>query len=400
MGSLGVAGVVRWVASSGAAALDELKSDKRRFLKSLPRSSIFKLALAVFFTFASVGFINDLFHPRSSPFYSVLAWSVYDGVGALAFVLVTMQPRRWMVALVPVSIAATIPLMMLILPSYTAPLTVPGDLQRRLILDAVFILVLINAGYVLFLVFIETEGVKHLRIQTELELAERLQTTLVPPVSLRTPYVEAEGRSIPSSQMGGDLADALACDGSVTCYVADVSGHGIAAGVLMGMVKTAVRMALLRGELLDGTLRALQGVLPGLKEPSSYVTFAGLRFDGSGSAEYTTAAHVPILHYRQATHTTERLFIEQFPVGIIPGAEYRAARKACDREDVFVMLTDGIVEATNAGDEEFGLERVERLLLENAARPLADIAEMIIGTASKHGRQIDDQTILLARITG
>jgi serine phosphatase RsbU (regulator of sigma subunit) len=64
------------------------------------------------------------------------------------------------------------------------------------------------------------------------------------------------------------------------------------------------------------------------------------------------------------------------------------------------MLTDGIVEVTNAGDEEFGLERVERLLLENATRPLADIAAMIIGAATKHGRQMDDQTILLARIIG
>jgi serine phosphatase RsbU (regulator of sigma subunit) len=380
--------------------LDELKHDKRRFLRSLPRSSAFKLAFAVFFTFASVGFINDLFHPRSSPFYSVLAWSVYDGLGALAFLLVNMQPRRWIVALVPIAIAATIPLMMLVLPSFASPSPVPGDVQRRLILDAVFILVLINTGYVLFLVFIENEGVKHLRIQTELDLAERLQTTLVPAVSLRTAYVEVEARSIPSSQMGGDLADALACDGFVTCYVADVSGHGIAAGVLMGMVKTAVRMALLRGEALDGTLRALQAVLPGVKEPSSYVTFAGLRFDGSGSAEYTTAAHVPILHHRQDSHTIERLFIEQFPVGIIPGAEYRAARAACSTEDVFVMLTDGIVEVTNEGDEEFGLERVERLLLENSARPLAEIAERIIGAATSHGRQIDDQTILIARISG
>jgi Stage II sporulation protein E (SpoIIE) len=46
------------------------------------------------------------------------------------------------------------------------------------------------------------------------------------------------------------------------------------------------------------------------------------------------------------------------------------------------MLTDGIVEVTNEGDEEFGLERVERLLLENATRPLAEIAERIIGAAT------------------
>jgi serine phosphatase RsbU (regulator of sigma subunit) len=62
------------------------------------------------------------------------------------------------------------------------------------------------------------------------------------------------------------------------------------------------------------------------------------------------------------------------------------------------MLTDGIVDVTNATDEEFGLERVERLLLENAARPL-DLIAQIISDATRHGRQRDDQTILLARIS-
>jgi hypothetical protein len=65
--------------------------------------------------------------------------------------------------------AATIPPMVLVLPSYTATLPMPADLQRWPIWNAVFILVMINTGYVLFLVFIETEGVKHLRIQTELD---------------------------------------------------------------------------------------------------------------------------------------------------------------------------------------------------------------------------------------
>jgi serine phosphatase RsbU (regulator of sigma subunit) len=64
------------------------------------------------------------------------------------------------------------------------------------------------------------------------------------------------------------------------------------------------------------------------------------------------------------------------------------------------MLTDGIVEVTNGGDEEFGLERVEKLLLENAARPLAEIAEIMIRAAGAHGPQMDDQTILVVRIAG
>src|SRR5262249_50232075 len=187
---------------------------------------------------------------------------------------------------------------------------------------------------------------------------------------------------------------------SFTCYVADVSGHGIAAGVLMGMFKTAARMALLRGAQLDEVLREAHGVLPGLKDPGSYVTFAGIRFSQSGIATYSTAGHGPIIRYRHETRAVERLGMEQFPVGLIPAAEYRTGTTRCSPGDVFVLLTDGIVEVASAGDEEFGLDRIERLLLENSARPLAELIDVLLKASRAHGPQLDDQTILLAKVIG
>ncbi len=299
--------------------------------------------------------------------------------------------------LIPAVIAGAV-ILFLFLPSHKNLPAMPDVLRRRLILDAALILALIYVGYSLFVVFIETEGFRHLRDQAEVDLAERLQATLVPPLSLRASWLEVEARSIPSSQMGGDLADALISEDSATCYIADVSGHGIAAGVLMGMVKTAVRMSLLRGEDLGGALRSLHRVLPGLKEPNAYVTVAGLRFRGPLLVEYATAGHLPILHYRHKTRVIGRLSVEQFPIAMIAGADYTAETAECEAGDIFVMLTDGIVEATNTRDEEFGLERIERLLLENAARPLVEIVDAMLDASAAHGPQVDDQTILLARV--
>jgi hypothetical protein len=375
-----------------------VKRDKRKFWGSLPRSSLFKLSLAIFFTFASIGFVNDLFHPDNEPLISLIVWSIFDGLSAVAFLWVgTRSPRR--LALLVAGIVAGVVILFLLLPSYKGVSAVSDALRRRLILDAVLITGLIYIGYSLFLMFIETEGFRHMRDQAEVDLAERLQATLVPPLSLRTAWLEIEARSAPSSQMGGDLADAFISSDSVTCYVADVSGHGIGAGVLMGMVKTAVRMSLLRGEDLGAMLRSLHGVLPGLKEPSAYVTVAGLRFRGPRVVEYATAGHLPILHYRHGSGSIGRLSIEQFPIAMIAAADYTAATTECECGDIFVMLTDGIVEATNTQDEEFGSERIERLLLENAARPLAEIADAMLGASAAHGPQVDDQTILLARVT-
>jgi serine phosphatase RsbU (regulator of sigma subunit) len=376
----------------------EIKRDKRRFWKSLPRSSLLKLSMAVFVTFATLGFVTDLFHPARGPLYTVLTWSAYSGVGAFAFLFITMRRPAWLIGLL-IAFLALATVLVQFLPSYPAPPSMPAAVQQRLILDAVFILLTIHAGYALFLYFIETEGFRHLRVQTELELAGRLQATLVPPLSLRTASLHIEARSIPSSQMGGDLADAVVYGDFLTCYIADVSGHGVAAGVTMGMVKTAVRIALLRGTELDQVLHELNGVLPQLKEPSTYVTFAGLHFKNPGVAVYITAGHSPILHYWHDAGIVERLGVEQFPVGLMPAVQYTSATTHCGNGDVFLMFTDGIVEVVNASDEEFGIDGVERILSENSTRPLAELVEALLGAAAAHGPQTDDQTILVARVT-
>lgn len=174
----------------------------------MPRSSLFKLSLAIFFTFASVGFVVDLFHPDSEPLFSLVVWSIFDGLCAVAFLLVTLRQPRRLALLIPAVIAGVV-ILFFFLPSYRGIPSISNVLQRRLILDAVLILALIYVGYSLFLMFIETEGFRHLRDQAEIDLAERLQATLVPPLSLKMPWLEVEARSIPSSRMGGDLADAL-----------------------------------------------------------------------------------------------------------------------------------------------------------------------------------------------
>jgi serine phosphatase RsbU (regulator of sigma subunit) len=79
-------------------------------------------------------------------------------------------------------------------------------------------------------------------LQTELALAQGIQHTLVPIVHSRSQFWEVYGVSLPSEQVGGDLVDLVQeHEGSALAYVADISGHGLQAGILMGMFKTAAR---------------------------------------------------------------------------------------------------------------------------------------------------------------
>ena len=96
----------------------------------------------------------------------------------------------------------------------------------------------IVVSYVFFVVYMRREGKESLRMRTELELAHGIQKTLVPPLGLRTSHFEVYGISQPSEKVGGDLVDAIVLpNGDAIAYVADIAGHGLQAGLLMGMLK-------------------------------------------------------------------------------------------------------------------------------------------------------------------
>ena len=198
--------------------------------------------------------------------------------------------------------------------------------------------------------------------------------------------------------MGGDLIDAVERDGTLLAYVADISGHGLAAGQLMGMLKTAIRVSLQFRQEPVAVLESADRVLPAVKEPNMYATLALLYFDGSSEAEYSLAGHPPILHYRAPTRDIARLAMEQFPLGLIPGGRYSSQRVTYSPRDLFLMMTDGISEVPDANDEEFGLDRLELLLRNNAGQPLPQLWELIMGEVKRHGVQQDDQTLLLLRV--
>jgi serine phosphatase RsbU (regulator of sigma subunit) len=280
----------------------------------------------------------------------------------------------------------------------TAPWPLPQALKERVLFDAIGIFVSAVLGFRLLLSFVTHEGLANVRMQTELSLAHGIQATLVPTLSFQTPRFEVYCKSIPSTEMGGDLIDVIQSDGSLLAYVADISGHGLPAGQLMGMLKTAMRVSLQFHQQPVALLESADRVLPAVKEPEMYATLALLYFDGSTQAEYALAGHVPILHYRERSRDTVRLSTEQFPLGLIPGSPYASERVSYSPRDLFLMLTDGITEVANERDEEFGLARLERLLSQHADQPLSQIWELVMGEVKQHGVQQDDQSLLLVRV--
>jgi sigma-B regulation protein RsbU (phosphoserine phosphatase) len=355
-----------------------------------------KLLASVFFTFGSLGFAIDLLLLNYQSLGRGFFWPLFSGTFGTAALAVRIKRIRLLPVFLLIMVAGH---WLAVRISYQSPaLSDPAALKRRVVFDAIGILAGTFIGYRWLVAFILTEGLATVRMQTELSLAHGIQVTLVPTISFRTARFEVYGKSMPSTEMGGDLIDTIERDESLLAYVADVSGHGLAAGQLMGMLKTAIRVSRQLGQPPVAALESADRVLPAVKEPNMYATLALLCFDGSSEAEYALAGHPPILHYRAHTGDTAQLSMEQFPLGLLPGGRYSSQRITYSAGDLFLMLTDGISEVTNAKDDDFGLARLEQLLVQNAARPLQQLYEFIMNEVKHHGTQQDDQTLLLLRV--
>ena len=368
------------------------------YWRVVPLGRMKMLMVGYFFVGAAGGFAFDLLQLNASRMGGGFFWPVLTGVAATAARAAGIKRVR------------LVPLLLLVVfvtawlgywaSRVSPPRPVPDAVHRRVLFDAIGILIAISFGTRFLLFFAGTEGLASVRMQTELSLAHGIQATLVPVVSFRNASFEVYGKSIPSTEMGGDLIDVIESHGRLVAYVADVSGHGLPAGQLMGMLKTAMRVAVQLGQMPVAALESADRVLPDLKEPGMFATLALLRFDGSHQAEYVLAGHPPILHYRHGSKDTARLSMEQLPLGLIPGGSYTSKRVIFSPNDLFLMVTDGITEVANARDEEFGLTRLQELLMRHAARPLPEIWDLIMHEVRQYGLQRDDQSLLVLRVLG
>jgi serine phosphatase RsbU (regulator of sigma subunit) len=266
-------------------------------------------------------------------------------------------------------------------------------------------IILSLAAYIFLMRFISSVGRHAVEMQTELALAQGIQQTLVPIIDTCAGGVEIYGVSLPSAEVGGDLVDVVSLpDGSMFAYVADVAGHGLPAGILMGMIKTAVDTQLFDLPSPVAVFDRLNEVLPAVKEPHMYATCTALRIfaddpDRSCRIDYTIAGQPPMLHASAAAGTASQLMDQQLPLGLLAAPPYQGHSVQLAPGDLLLIATDGVLEAEGKDSAEFGLNRLAALLLDNRTQPLPTIAQVIHRALSSSFVQADDQNLLLVRLT-
>ena len=373
------------------------------YWKTFPRKAVIVFLAGVFFTFSTVGIASDLVEMGRQPALLYISMVLISGVFTSIYAAAGFILRRQMwKAFVPLF---TLHMLLINLVHRWAPSLPPlvvmnagevSHLQSRLAFDARCMLIAIAVGYSCFVYVFVSEGRRYFRVHAEMELAAEIHHVLVPPIDMKIGEFEFYGRSIPSGEVGGDLIDVFPNDCGWIAYVADVSGHGVAPGVVMAMVKSAARMEISSGEKSSQLLGRLNSVLLPIKKPDMFATFAYLAWDGA-RLEYSLAGHPAILHYHAATKEISEVSCLNMPLGMFDEQSFNTASVHCAPNDLFLILTDGLLEVTNAKGEEFTLTGIKPLMLAHAADPLGAIFQFIVDAVQRHGHAADDQSMLLVR---
>jgi serine phosphatase RsbU (regulator of sigma subunit) len=374
-------------------------------MHDVPWGRLWYFVAAVFFLFSVIGYFNDLLEMGKMPYAIVLSVAAFSGLNAVLWIVVLARLPALFFYLLMAGQFLLGPAINRIVNHLQAAYQFPAVASESGIhFSAIAILVSVLISYAGFVSFIRVLGIETGRIRTQLELAHGIQKTLVPPISLRTDLFEIYGVSQPSDKVGGDLVDAVMLpNGDLIAYVADIAGHGLPAGILMGMLKTAARTALLDAatghpsESLPALLEKLNRVLPDVKEPQMYATLTAFRLNADGSAWYAMAASPPVLHW--SPHRGELCLMqeEQYPLGLLPVSGFTGEAIVLMPGDMLVVATDGVLEICDKTEEEFGLSRLQQAIAANARRPLPELAQAILEKACAFGKQTDDQTLLVIR---
>jgi len=231
-------------------------------------------------------------------------------------------------------------------------------------------------------------------LQRDLDLAAQVQRNLLPQVDLRAGCWETSYHYAPLGPVSGDYCDLIPSDGELFFVLGDVSGKGVAASMRMvhlhALFRSLTGMALPLGQMVTQANRVFcDSALAG-----QYATLVCGRARSTGEVEIHNAGHLPAIVVGRGG--VLRIESTGLPLGMFHEVDFSATRVHLDEGDTLFLYTDGLSEARLA-DEEYGVDRVTRLVRQQAKRRPCDlIAACLDDLRSFVGDRpaLDDLTLL------
>jgi serine phosphatase RsbU (regulator of sigma subunit) len=240
------------------------------------------------------------------------------------------------------------------------------------------------------------ESLERERLKRELEMAAVIQSHLHPQM-----FPDLEGyrlavRSSSSRQVAGDTHDVLIRDDALIATVTDVSGKGVGAGMIAAGVHAGVRLMAGGSRDLAELAGRINSYLAGATADNRFATFAMISVDPNGDVRAVNAGHLPIL-IRRLDGSIEEVTSSGLPLGILDIAAYSESTTRLEPGDLVALFTDGLTEAEDTDEEEFGVDRVARVVAEISDPSAENLCEAIMKAVEDHtgGESLQDDATLL-----
>ncbi len=245
------------------------------------------------------------------------------------------------------------------------------------------------------------ERIQRERMERELELATEIQQRFQPSGPPTIDGYEFQGISFSCYEIGGDYYDFISNhEGKMLIALGDVSGKGTAAALLMSSLHAAIHAQVAAQRPLHETISSVNQYLAENTPANRFVTLFIAELDpNTGRLRYINAGHNPPLVGRR-DGTMEQLSSGGFPLGILPSAEFEVGEVMLNQGEALVIYSDGVSEANNLKEEEFGLDRLADVIRTNlaaSASGIRDKVESALSAFTQTAPANDDITLVIVK---
>jgi serine phosphatase RsbU (regulator of sigma subunit) len=241
------------------------------------------------------------------------------------------------------------------------------------------------------------------RVETEMSVAQNIQAELLPELIEKTESYEIQGITIPANEVGGDYCDVIHLqDGRMAIAVGDVSGHNVAAGVMMAMLKVSFRTELNYLQDPADLARSLNKTIYENKNKNMFASLLFCLLDaGTKELTYVNCGHPALLHFSAADKSCSEYRTGDPALGLQKDVHFVHKSILLNKQDIIVLFSDGLPETINTSGHEFGLHKVKEIVQQHALESAQIIQQKLVtemNTFRQKSDQRDDITIIVFKM--